>query len=202
MESIIILLFYIVYYVVIFGISIANYIMQSLGLQRIAQKAGVSKPWLSWLPLGREWILGSVTDAFDCAKGKNKKWRKWLVILSLLTYVGLFALYAILIVMAILLIVFESVMAGEAAGVITILYCLILCIACLVLCAAAIAQSVLCYICLYKIFDETVPEKCLLYFLLSFFVPLAFGICLLSAGKKYMPDTKQEVDGGPVLEGQ
>ena len=40
------------------------------------------------------------------------------------------------------------------------------------------------YVCIYKVFEETAPEKAVKYLLLSVLVPLAFGICLMNCARR------------------
>jgi len=48
----------------------------------------------------------------------------------------------------------------------------------------ATALQIITYICFFKIFESTVPEKALKYFLLSLLLPLAQPICLFLCRNK------------------
>ena len=80
----------------LFGI--AMYVLRSLSLYTIAKRRGLSSPWLAWIPVGREWLLGSVSDQYKyLVKGKHQSWRKVVLTLSAVAMVcalvtmGLFA---------------------------------------------------------------------------------------------------------------
>ena len=44
------ILFMILYVVIVFGITIAFYVLNSIGLSNMAKKLGHEKPWLAWIP--------------------------------------------------------------------------------------------------------------------------------------------------------
>ena len=75
----------------IFGI--LCYILQAIGLYKIARRRGIRHAGLAWVPLGNMWILGSIADQFQyVVKGKIRNRRKsllWLsVVLTALTVVA------------------------------------------------------------------------------------------------------------------
>lgn len=44
--------------------SIAMYVIRALSVQTIARRRGLNHPWLAWIPVGSDWILGSISDQF------------------------------------------------------------------------------------------------------------------------------------------
>ena len=65
-----------IYNVLMFGLSIAAYVLQALGLYTIAKRRGISNPWLAWVPVAWVWVLGSISDQFRYvtkAQVKNKR---------------------------------------------------------------------------------------------------------------------------------
>lgn len=57
-------------------IGFAMWIFRSLAVYRIASRRGIANAWLSWIPVGRDWILGSISDQYQylvCGKVKNKR---------------------------------------------------------------------------------------------------------------------------------
>ena len=80
------------------GISVASYILLSLGLQTIARRRGIHRPWLAWIPVANLWLLGCISDQYRHeAHGQVKNKRKKMLILGITTY----ALTAILLILAI-----------------------------------------------------------------------------------------------------
>ena len=93
--------FFAIYLVMVFfsfAFSIVSYILTSLGTYTIAERRGIRHPWLTWIPVGNLWILGSISDQYQyIVKGKIKNRRKALLGLC----IGVFAAYILMIVAAI-----------------------------------------------------------------------------------------------------
>lgn len=63
------------------------YILRSLALYTIARRRGLNNPWLAWIPVGKEWILGSVSDQYQyVTMGKIQNRRKILLGLGLASF--------------------------------------------------------------------------------------------------------------------
>ena len=77
-------------------ISVAAYVMQSVGLYSIADRRGIKKPWLAWVPVGNMWILGCISDQYRyVAKGQVKNKRKALLVLDILMCVLLVVFFVV-----------------------------------------------------------------------------------------------------------
>lgn len=69
-------------------VSIAMYVLSSLGLYTIARNRGISKPWLAWIPVVNLWTLGAISDQFQyVARGQVRSKRKALLALSIISFV-------------------------------------------------------------------------------------------------------------------
>ena len=65
-------------------IALVGYILQSIGLYTIAKNRDIRNPWLAWLPIGSEWIAGSIADQYQyVVNGRVTNRRKILLILQL-----------------------------------------------------------------------------------------------------------------------
>lgn len=72
-----------VVFAVIGILGLAAYIMHSLSLHTIAKRRGLKNAWLSWIPVGQDWILGTVSDQYKyLTQGRNQSWRKVLLWLA------------------------------------------------------------------------------------------------------------------------
>lgn len=59
------------------------YVLHGLGLQKMAIRRGIHHPWLAWIPVGREWLLGCLSDQYQyLSRGKNRFLRRWMAIVS------------------------------------------------------------------------------------------------------------------------
>ena len=66
----------------VFGL--VMYILRSMALHTIAKRRGLKNAWLAWIPVGQEWIIGSVSDQYQyLTKGKLQNRRKILLGLQL-----------------------------------------------------------------------------------------------------------------------
>lgn len=65
-------------------LGIILYVFQSVGLYAIAKRRGINNPWLAWIPVGRDWMLGCVADQYQyVARGQVKNKRKILLGLAI-----------------------------------------------------------------------------------------------------------------------
>ncbi len=66
----------------------ASYAFTALALYTIAQRRGIKKPWLAWIPVVNVWILGSIADQYRyVAKGEVKNKRKVLLSVAILNMI-------------------------------------------------------------------------------------------------------------------
>jgi hypothetical protein len=64
------------------------YVLKSLGMYTIAKRRGINNPWLAWLPVGNEWIAGSISDQYRyVAKGQVTNRRIIMLALSIAAFV-------------------------------------------------------------------------------------------------------------------
>lgn len=77
-----------VVFVIIAAFSILTYVLQSLGMYTIAKRREIKNPWMAWIPVASQWILGSIDDQYQyVANGKVTNRRKWLIGLGIVTCV-------------------------------------------------------------------------------------------------------------------
>ena len=159
----------------IFGLCIADYIISSLGLYRLAKRRVIKKPWLSWIPGVNCWTVGSIVDDYDQKNGVKRKWRVVLLVLFLIC-LACVVIYTVAFgavmdeMMGDMYYALESDFWGAFAG----MY-----VAILVTALSGTALMACQMVCLFKVFESTVPKKAVKYLLLSLLVPLAEAICLL-----------------------
>jgi hypothetical protein len=64
-------------------LAVVVYVFQSIGLYTIAKRRGIQNPWLAWLPIGSEWIAGSIADQYRyVVKGEEMNRRMILLVTS------------------------------------------------------------------------------------------------------------------------
>ena len=176
------------------GFSIVMYVLNAVGLYRIAKRRGIHHAWLAWVPIGSNWLLGSISDHYQyVAKQKVTSKRKILLILSLCLIGCLFVLAGG--VVAIVVAAGSSMNASIALGVVLLL------IAYLGMMGLAIAITVFCYIAYYDLFRSCKQGNAVLFLVLSilFNVTLAFFVFFSSKSDEGMPERRPK-DPAPRIE--
>lgn len=181
--------FYVVYFLLIFAISLISYIFTSLGCHTIAKRRGIGKAWLAWIPVGELWILGSISDRYQLqAHYRTKNKRKALLILQV-----------ILIVLLVLLMIFVGttvlslikVMQNEnpyypfvdylkpvrdnLKDLIWLYF---------VLLGVAAAATVVQYMALYDLYRSCDPGSSVLFLVLSILLPIVTPFLVFSVRRK------------------
>lgn len=185
-------------------LGIVAYILQAWALYTIAERRGINKAWLAWVPVVNVWILGSISDQYQyVAKRKIKNKRKILLGLQI-------AVTAIAVFLVVFL--FVSVLAGllsmeptfnempsryddgQILGALLLMVLLALVVA-----VAGIIITVYTYMALYDVFCSCEPKNGTLYTVLSLvvgmFISGAHCIFLMLCKDKDlgMPPRKTEV---------
>jgi len=172
----------IIIYIGIIALGIANYIITSLSLHTIAQRRQIKNSWLAWTPVASDWIIGSLSDDYDLRNGIKRKWRIVLTIINI-SFIALFLISLFVFIVGTVSFAIQSeytYMEPESVlGFIIPLY-----IFWIVAMIGAVTLSICRSICFYKIFESTVPEKTVKYFLLSILIPFALAICLFKCKDK------------------
>lgn len=57
------------------------YILNVLGLYKIANRRGICHAWLAWIPLGDAWILGKISDQYQALALQQQKKRGLILLL-------------------------------------------------------------------------------------------------------------------------
>ena len=150
-------------------LAIASYVLSSMALYTMAERRGIQKAWLSWVPLLNVWIIGSLSDQYRyVVKGQYKSKRKVLLLISLLN------LLMGLIMMAVCIYVTVDVVGsaiygasnmslarmamGPMFGIIGLAVSMA---------GLSVALAVIRYIALYDIFKSVDPSNAILFLILS-----------------------------------
>lgn len=179
-------------YVFLIALSVVCYVFSSLGLYTISKRRGIRHAWLSWLPVGNLWIIGSLSDQYQyVAKGKVQNRRKVLMGLSiallacgLLCGVGLGMLVA-------------GAIVGESAP--SVIGGMLLVVFYLALAALAITLMVFEYIALYSVFVSCDPGNATLFLVLSILFSVTLPFFLFACRKKDFGMPPRRVDPVPPV---
>lgn len=190
MAAVGVILIFLLLYLIIAGIGLASYIMNAIALYKIADRRQIPNPWMSWLPFTSDWLIGSIVDDYDGRNGIKRKWRVTLLTLSLISAIGILVTY-IAMFAGMLVLAFQYADIEPPVGSI-LAFVMIFYIAVIIFALLATAKSICQIICIYKIYESTVPKKAVKYLLLSILIPLAGPICLLRCKDKGYPYPEQQ----------
>ena len=179
--------FLFMFILVILAVAVVAYIFQSLALFAIAKRRMIKNPWLAWLPVGWDWILGSISDQYQyVSKGKIRNRRKVLLGLTI-TSMALSALYEIMNTFQ----VFQVLGGGLSLGWgVTAVMMLVVSVGMI---GVGVTLAVFYYIALYDLYQSCDPSNALLYLLLSIFLGVTTPFILFACRKldRGMPPRKE-----------
>ena len=162
-EAMIVLGVMLVFLGIVLVCCLVGWILSSVGLHKIAKRRGIAHAWLAWLPIGREWVLGSVSDQYQhLVQGKITARRRILLILEVasivvgIVYVGTTAMAEIM-----------AVADGSVGGVL-----LAVGIPYLLFLGVAVTNMVFCQICNFDLYRSCNPQNAVVFLVLGIVLPV------------------------------
>lgn len=148
---------------------LASYVLCALALYTIAERRGIKKAWLAWVPVVNVWILGSLSDQYRyVVRGEVKSRRKVLLTVNILSLILSIASVVRVAVSAVLAISGLAQGIGEQALLDTLLNGLlsglIFYIPTLILSVVGLIFEILA---LYDVYSSCEPANNVLYLVLS-----------------------------------
>ena len=170
---------FLIVYLLVLGFSLVSYVLNAVGMYRIAKRRGIHHAWLAWIPVGANWLLGSISDHYQyVAKQRITARRKILLALS---------------IVRLIVSVFFSVLsaalsyAGEDTG--ALLGVGLLLAAGFGIIGLSIITAVFAYIACYDLFQSCRPDYSILFLILGiiFSVTMSFFVFACSGYDLGMP---------------
>ena len=183
-----------VLYFLTVGASLVMYVLNAVGIYRIAKRRGIHHSWLAWVPIGSSWVLGSISDHYQYVVNHKKTYkRKILLILGIVL-----AVVALLVLGAVVALMLTSGSAGESAAFSLAIALLVL--AYLVMAGVAITYTVFHYIAYYDLFRSSKPNNAILFLVLSiiFNVTLAFFVFACGNSDEGMPERRPRTPASAI----
>ncbi len=169
-------IFFVIYLAMI-GVSITGYVLQALGMYRIAQRRGIHHPWLAWIPVANSWVLGSISDHYQyVTKHKQTKRRRIIPILEAAMIVVYIAVFATMLAMA-----FSMDSATTVANEIGILFAMLFGL--LILFGVAVTAVVFAYLACFDLFRSCRPQNEVLFLVLGIVVPITLPFFIFACSK-------------------
>ena len=156
-------------------VSVVFWVFWSLGLYKIAKRRGIRSPWLAWIPVGNQWILGSVSDQYQhLIQGKVTSRRKILLILNAVGMaVG---------VGSGILTVLQAIAAQTDVGVVA--FGLIGMLVPLLTWGVGVTVMVFSHICSYDLYRSCDPKNAVVFLVLGILLPVCEPFFYFSCRKK------------------
>lgn len=157
------LAYYGTFYAITMGFAVVAYILTGKSLSAIARRRGIEKPWLAWVPVGSDWMLGCISDQYRYVTFNQETNRRGkLLTLSIISMAGGILIGAL------------TVMTLDSDSSAAMVWLLLL----YVYLAVAIVQTVLQFKAYFDLFRSCDPDKSLVYLLVSIFAsfPLPFFV--------------------------
>ena len=165
------------------------WIISALSLQAIARRRGIRNAWLAWVPVGNEWILGSIADQYQhLIQGKITARRKLLVWLN----VG----YAMLIIAnGLVQGLTEAAAHTEEQLMLWSLASMLISVARL---AVSITALVFCHMSNYDLYRSCNPKNAVTFLVLGIIFPITQPFFYLSCRKKDLGMVVPEIVTAPA----
>ena len=154
---------------------LVGWILSAVSLHKVAKRRGIAHAWLAWLPIGSEWVLGSLSDQYQhLVQGKVTSRRKILLALSL---VGMM----LGIVYVVFTVVAEVMAVNDEAGVGVVLAAGI---PYLLTIGVSITLMVFYHICNYDFYRSCKPQSAVVFLVLGIILPVCQPFFYFSCRKK------------------
>lgn len=140
-------------------VSLAIYVFRSLGLYSMAENTGVPHPWMAWLPITNQYLLGRLADRYNGSQGKQSSYR---ILLPAVQCGGraLVGGFAFLWLVELSVSAYSDVTSGEIVAFFAMV---------LLALVVAAASAVVTVLCSYKVFLDYEPTSAVGYTVLAFF---------------------------------
>lgn len=190
--------FFAVIWGVLLAVGLAVFILKAFGLYSLSKNAGHDKPWLAFIPVANNYVLGRISDDANLRiKGKRTNNRKLLLGLQ----IGLAALVLLAVVILIALLVSSNAnmyayhydgsysyydgydYRADNPAMVPLMFLPILLF---LIVALGIVTAVFTYIAIYAIYKAYSPENAEMYLVLSILISLAQPIILFCLRNKTM----------------
>lgn len=151
------------------------WVIRSIGLYTVARRRGIRNAWLAWIPIGSDWILGSLSDQYQhLVLGQVKSRRKLLLVLNLLAFVvsiasGVFS-------------VLETFAAATEEEYLT--FALVGLIPGLLTVVISITAMVFYHMCNYDLYRSCDPKNAVAYLVIGIFIPVTEPFFYLANRRK------------------
>ena len=153
-----------VFNIIVIAFSVVAYILTGKSLSAIARRRGIEKPWMAWVPIGSDWLLGCISDQYRyVVHGQERNARGKLLKLGIIGASGTMIVSFI-----------AGIVVGlgftEASEEVMLVPALLLILLCYALLAVLAVYLVAYYKAMFDLYRSCDPKKSLVFLLVSIFV--------------------------------
>jgi len=172
------LAYYGTFYAITMGFAVVSYILTGKTLSAIARRRGIEKPWLAWVPVGSDWMLGCISDQYRYVSYGEQTNRR-----SKLLWYNIALLGCLFVVSAMLGVMIAMAALGASDDFVATLGILML-IPCFAMIPIAVVYSINYYKSCFDLFRSCDPDKSLVFLLVSIFASYPLPFFLYSCRNK------------------
>lgn len=177
-EMMIVLGIFLVVLAAILAVALVFWIFRSVGLYAIAKRRGIRHAWMAWIPIGNQWVLGSVSDQYQLlVNEKTTSRRKILLVLNLVGFVICLGYFVLSIVSGVMAALGGN---GNVAEVLPLL----LMVPYLLMVGLSVTNLVFTHICSFDLYRSCNPDNAVVFLVLGIILPVTEPFFYFSCRKK------------------
>ena len=170
---------------VVLLVALVFWIIRSLSLMALAKRRGIRNAWLAWIPVGSEWVLGSVSDQYQhLVQNKITARRKILLALEIASLIVVLGTYAVAIFQAVAAVTEEEMVAASLLSVIPSLLST----------GVGITTMVFYHMSNYDLYRSCRPQSAVAFLVLGIIFPVCEPFFYLACRKKDLGMIVPEVE--------
>ena len=172
-------IFLVLYYMFVFAVSLATYLLQAFAIFKMAKNMGYNNPWLAFIPFANVYMFGKVAETYIKSDGRpSAKFSKILLTLQII----LMAILVLLVVLIVMVLFFEATgtyfLSPEIETLAASAMVLPVLLAIFAMLGVAIAYAIINYVALWRIFALYNYKNATLFLVLTLFVGVLTPIFL------------------------
>ena len=169
-----------------FLLSVGTYVLTALGLYTIAQRRGINKPWLAWIPVVNVWTLGCISDQYRyVVKGEKKSKRKVLIGLNIAQLVCVLVFFVLTIVMVVDMVGMATTNPSEQEVITAVLGSMGGMLLMLIpISAISLTTAIITYMALYDVYTSCDPKNNVTFLVLSILFSITQPFFIFFSRKK------------------
>lgn len=169
-----------------FLLSVGTYVLTALGLYTIAQRRGINKPWLAWIPVVNVWTLGCISDQYRyVVKGEKKSKRKVLIGLNIAQLVCVLVFFVLTIVMVVDMVGMATTNPSEQEVITAVLGSMGGMLLMLIpMVGISLATTIITYMALYDVYTSCDPKNNVTFLVLSILFSITQPFFIFFSRKK------------------